>query len=86
MRSRLVRLVCVGLVGFVGFVAGVALGIAGSLATGRLLQQFLYQVRPGDPQVIAIIATLLIIVGLLASWLPARRAGSIDPVIALREE
>jgi putative ABC transport system permease protein len=67
-------------------VAGVALGIAGSLATGRLLQQFLYQVRPGDPQVIAIIATLLIIVGLLASWLPARRAASIDPVIALREE
>jgi putative ABC transport system permease protein len=67
-------------------VAGVALGSAGSLASGRLLQQFLYEVRPGDPQVIAIIATLLIVVGLLASWLPARRAASIDPVIALRDE
>ena len=67
-------------------VAGVALGVIGSLATGQLLQQFLYQVRPGDPEVIAVIVALLMSVGLLASWLPARRAASIDPVIALRDE
>jgi predicted permease len=66
--------------------AGVAAGIAGSIASGRLLQELLYEVRPGDPQVIAIIVTLLIGVALLASWLPARRAASIDPVIALRDE
>jgi putative ABC transport system permease protein len=66
--------------------AGVAAGIAGSFASGRLLQELLYQVQPGDPQVIAVIVTLLIGVGLLASWLPARRAASIDPVIALRDE
>ncbi len=66
--------------------AGVALGIAGSLATGRLLQEFLYQVRPGDPQVITAIVILLLGVGLLASWLPARRAAAIDPMVALRDE
>jgi putative ABC transport system permease protein len=66
--------------------AGVAAGIAGSLASGRLLQEFLYQVEPGDPQVMAAIVGLLMGVGLLASWLPARRAASIDPMIALRDE
>jgi putative ABC transport system permease protein len=66
--------------------AGVGVGVGGSLATGRLLQEFLYQVQPADPQVIAIIVLLLIGVALLASWLPARRAASIDPVIALRDE
>ena len=67
-------------------VARVIAGIGGSLASGRLLQEFLYQVSPGDPQVIAIIVMLLIGVGLLASWLPARRAASIDPMVALRDE
>ena len=66
--------------------AGVIAGVAGAFASGRLLQEFLYQVQPGDPQVIAIIVVLLIGVGLLASWLPARRAASIDPMVALRDE
>lgn len=66
--------------------AGVVLGIAGSFASGRLLQEWLYQVQPGDPHVIGSIVTLLIGVGLLASWLPARRAAAIDPMTALREE
>ncbi len=67
-------------------VAGLVLGVAGSLASGRLLQELLYQVRPGDPQVIITIVALLLGVGLLASWLPARRAASIDPMVALRDE
>jgi putative ABC transport system permease protein len=66
--------------------AGVAIGVAGSLGSGRLLQRLLYQVQPGDPQVITVIVMLLIGVGSLASWLPARRAASIDPMIALRED
>ena len=66
--------------------AGVILGVAGSLASGRLLQQFLFEVSPGDPQVIATIVALLIGVGMLASWLPARRAAAIDPLVALRDE
>lgn len=70
----------------VPMIAGAVVGIAGSLATGRLLQDFLYQVKPGDLQVTAAIVVLLFGVGLLASWLPARRAASIDPLVALREE
>ena len=66
--------------------AGVIIGVAGSLASGRLLQQFLFQVQPGDPQVLATIVSMLIGVGLLASWLPARRAAAIDPLVALRDE
>jgi putative ABC transport system permease protein len=70
----------------VPMLAGAVLGVAGSFATGRLLQDFLYQVRPGDPQVTAAIVALLFGVGLLASWLPARRAAAIDPIVALRDE
>ena len=66
--------------------AGVVLGVAGSLGSGRLLQQFLFEVSPGDPQVIATIVALLVGVGILASWLPARRAAAIDPLVALRDE
>jgi putative ABC transport system permease protein len=66
--------------------AGVIAGIAGSFASGRLLQEFLYQVEPGDPQVLVVIVVLLVAVGLLASWLPARRAAAIDPMVALRDE
>jgi putative ABC transport system permease protein len=67
-------------------VSGVVAGIAGSLASGPLLQQFLFEVSPGDPQVLGTIVTLLICVGLLACWLPARRAAAIDPIVALRDE
>jgi putative ABC transport system permease protein len=66
--------------------AGVALGVAGSIATGGMLVDLLYQVRPGDPEVIASIVGLLVVAALLASWLPARRAASIDPLVALRDE
>jgi predicted permease len=66
--------------------AGAIAGAVGSLASGRLLQQFLFQVKPGDPQVIATIVALLIGVSLLASWWPARRAAAIDPMEALRDE
>jgi putative ABC transport system permease protein len=66
--------------------AGVVIGATGSLASGPLLRQFLFEVQPGDPQVIATIVGLLVGVGLLASWLPARRAAAIDPMLALREE
>jgi putative ABC transport system permease protein len=67
-------------------IVGLVLGVAGSFASGRLLQELLYQVQPGDPQVIITIVALLLGVGLLASWLPARRAASIDPMVALRDE
>ncbi len=70
----------------VSIAAGVILGIAGSLATGHLLTDLLYGVEPGDPQVLVGIVGLLVAAALLASWLPARRAASIDPIVALRDE
>ena len=65
---------------------GIALGIAGCIASGALLAELLYEVQPGDPAVLTSIAGLLTGVALLASWLPARRAAMVDPMVALREE
>jgi hypothetical protein len=65
---------------------GVALGIAGSIFAGGVLQQFLYEVRPGDPQVIGAIALLMGLVGALAGWLPPGRAAALDALVALKED
>jgi ABC-type antimicrobial peptide transport system permease subunit len=67
-------------------VAGVVLGIAGAFASGRLLTELLYDVKPGDPVVLAGVVAVLAAVSLLSSLLPARRAATIDPLVALREE
>jgi predicted permease len=65
--------------------AGLILGLAGAVAATRLMRG-LPGVRPEDPAVFASVTGLLLGVGLLASWLPARRAASLHPVQALREE
>jgi predicted permease len=63
---------------------GTILGIAGVLATTRLLRSLLFGVSPIDPLTLTAVVTLIFIVALLASWLPAHRAARIDPMIALR--
>jgi ABC-type antimicrobial peptide transport system permease subunit len=63
---------------------GTILGIAGVLATTRLLRSLLFGVSPIDPLTLTAVVTLILIVALLASWLPAHRAARIDPMIALR--
>ncbi len=69
-----------------GLVArGVALGIVLSLATGRLLESLLFQVKPIDPSNLAAVCALLTGVGLLAGFVPARAALRLDPGVALRE-
>ncbi len=66
--------------------AGLAAGVAGSLAAARLLASLLYEVKPGDPLTMACVAALLSAVALLACWLAARKAASVDPGAALRTE
>ena len=66
--------------------AGIALGTAGALAVSRLMQQTLFEVDAAEPLVYVVVCATLLLVAELASFLPARRATHIDPVIALRNE
>ena len=66
--------------------AGVIVGIAGAAGVTRVLQRFLFGVTPTDPIAFTVVTLLLITVGLIAAWLPARRATRIDPCAALRAE
>lgn len=65
---------------------GVGLGIAVSLAMGRIIQSLLYEVTPQDPFAMAWAAGMLLVTGLAASLVPAWRAGRVDPARTLREE
>jgi putative ABC transport system permease protein len=65
---------------------GVIVGLAGAAGATRVLQRFLFGVTPTDPIAFASVTLLLMLVGLLAAWLPARRATRVDPCAALRAE
>jgi ABC-type antimicrobial peptide transport system permease subunit len=64
---------------------GVAAGLALSWWTSRFVATLLFGLGPRDPATFAAAATLLAAIGLLAGWIPARRAARIDPVRVLRE-
>ncbi len=66
--------------------AGLVLGTVGALASGRFLSSLLFGVRPWDPISLAGAGIVLGAAGLLASWVPARRAVAIDPKEALRSD
>jgi predicted permease len=66
--------------------AGILLGALGAMATGRFLQSLLYRTEASDPVVLGGIALLLLGAALLASYIPARRATKVDPIVALRAE
>jgi len=66
--------------------AGIAVGIAAALVLARLVKSMLYGLTPADPVSLISGAVLLIAVGLAASWVPAWRAASVQPVEALRHE
>jgi predicted lysophospholipase L1 biosynthesis ABC-type transport system permease subunit len=66
--------------------AGVVGGLAGAAAFTRVLDALLFGVSTTDPVVFALIVALLAAVGLAASWIPARRATRVDPMVALRAD
>lgn len=67
-------------------IAGCALGVAGALFTSRLLRAFLFGVSPFDPLVLALAAVFVLLLAMIVSLLPARRAASTNPMQALRAE
>lgn len=83
-RERVVRLVLGQ--GLALTVGGVALGLAGAFWLTRLLGALLFGVQPTDPITFAAVAIVLLGIASMASYLPARRAARVDPVIAMRAE
>jgi predicted permease len=65
---------------------GIVLGLTGAYLLSRYMTTLLFDVEPTDPIVYAAVSGVLIAVALLASYLPARRAAKIDPLVALRDE
>ena len=65
---------------------GVVAGVVGAVALTRVLSSLLYEVTPTDPATLTFVSAALAVTALLASYLPARRAAKIDPMVALRYE
>jgi ABC-type antimicrobial peptide transport system permease subunit len=65
---------------------GLVCGLGLAMAAGRLVKSFLYEVQPVDAGTYAAVAAALVVIGLTASLLPARKAASIQPMEALRED
>jgi ABC-type antimicrobial peptide transport system permease subunit len=78
MRSTLARPAVI-------LLCGSALGIAGGLLTGRILAHIVSFATPGDPLVLAGVMLTMTLLGLVATWIPARRALALDPSQLLRE-
>jgi putative ABC transport system permease protein len=66
--------------------AGIAIGVGGALGFTRLLRSILFGIGNGDIPTYLAVSVLLSLIALLATWVPARRASRVDPVVALRHE
>ena len=67
-------------------VIGLTLGVVAALALSQTMAALLFDLSPTDPLTFATVAAILALVSFFASWLPARRAASVDPMVALRAE
>jgi putative ABC transport system permease protein len=65
---------------------GLALGVGAALASTRLLGTLLYNVKAVDPAVFAVMSLVMSAIGMLASYMPARRASKVDPIESLRSD
>jgi ABC-type antimicrobial peptide transport system permease subunit len=65
---------------------GIGIGLVGSIFVARLLEGLLFGVSATDPLTFAAVSLLMIVVGLVACALPARRAARVDPLVAMRAE
>ena len=65
---------------------GVALGLVGAAAGSRLLQGMLFGITPLDPKTFVAVSVMFGLVAMFASYVPARRATKVDPMVALRSE
>jgi predicted permease len=83
-KHDVVRLVLSG--GMSITMVGVGIGIASAVALTRFLSSLLYGVKPTDPLTFIAVSLILIAVALLASYIPARQAAKVDPMVALRYE
>jgi putative ABC transport system permease protein len=72
--------------GFRLIAGGVLVGVALAIILSRVLRSFLFEVQPNDPATLIVVGVLFVGVGLLACWVPVRRAGKVDPLEALRYE
>ncbi|MEE8146960.1 MAG: FtsX-like permease family protein, partial [Longimicrobiales bacterium] len=65
---------------------GVAVGLVAAAVLSRFLGAFLFEVEPTDPATLVAMGSLFTVVAVFACWVPARRAATVDPMEALREE
>jgi len=69
----------------VGPAIGGVIGLAAALAAGQFLQGLIVGVSAFDPRILAAVIVIMLAVACAAAWLPARRAGAVDPIVVLRD-
>jgi ABC-type lipoprotein release transport system permease subunit len=67
-------------------IPGLAIGLVSAWASSRVMESMLFGITPNDPMTFAVVTGLLLAIATLASYFPARRAATTDPLVALRSQ